>query len=228
MSYVITPPEQPSVAVEGTEDRFPVRRIYCVGRNYADHAREMGHDPDREDPFFFQKPADALLPSGEDFPYPSQTENVHHEIELVVALKSGGNDIPEDKALDYVYGYAVGNDLTRRDLQQAAKKVGRPWGTGKAFDKSAPISPIVPADKIGHPNTGRIWLSINGETKQDSDLDHLIWNIPETISYLSGLFTLVPGDLIYTGTPAGVGPVVRGDRVEGGVEGVGELVTKVV
>ena len=151
MSYVITPPEQPSVAVEGTEDRFPVRRIYCVGRNYADHAREMGHDPDREDPFFFQKPADALLPSGEDFPYPSQTENVHHEIELVVALKSGGNDIPEDKALDYVYGYAVGIDMTRRDLQQAAKNVGRPWGTGKAFDKSAPITPIVPADKIGHP-----------------------------------------------------------------------------
>lgn len=228
MEYVIPAPPIPSLAVEGTKARFPVHRIYCVGRNYAEHAREMGHDPDREPPFFFLKPADAIVTDGKDFPYPSQTKDVHHEMELVVALGKGGTNIPEAQALDHVYGYAVGLDMTRRDLQGEAKKMGRPWDTGKGFDHSAPCSAIVPASKIGHPSKGAVWLKVNGEIKQKGDLTQLIWNIPETIAYLSTLFTLAPGDLIYSGTPAGVGPVKRGDVLEGAVDGVGTIKFKVV
>ncbi len=228
MDYVIPFEGVTTVEVKGTGQRFPVRRIYLVGRNYAEHAREMGHDPDREPPFFFQKPADVLLPSGSDFPYPSRSSDVHHEIELVVALGKGGSDIDESAALDHVYGYAVGIDMTRRDLQGEAKKMGRPWEVGKAFEHSAPIGPIIPAAESGHPDKGRVWLEINGDLRQEGDLAQLIWNVPETIAILSGLFTLAPGDLIFTGTPAGVGPVQRGDRIKGGVEGIGEIEIKVV
>lgn len=228
MDYVIPYAGVTSIAVLGEEKRFPVRRIYLVGRNYAEHAREMGHDPDREPPFFFQKPADVLLPTGSDFPYPVKSEDVHHEIELVVALGKGGADITQASARDYIYGYAAGIDMTRRDLQGAAKKMGRPWEVGKAFEHSAPISPIAPAAEIGHPSEGRVWLEVNGALKQEGDLNQLIWDIPETISILSGLFTLAPGDLIFTGTPAGVGPVTRGDHLKGGVEGVGEVEIRVV
>ncbi len=228
MEYVIPPPPIPSLPVEGSHARFPVHRIYCVGRNYADHAREMGGDPDREPPFFFCKPADAIVTDGHDFPYPGQTEDVHHEMEFVVALGKGGADIPVDRALDHVYGYAAGLDMTRRDLQAAAKKLGRPWDTGKGFDHAAPCGRIMPAARIGHPASGAIWLKVNGEVRQRGDLAQLIWNIPEVIAYLSTLFTLAPGDLIYTGTPAGVGPVRRGDALEGGVDGVGTLALKVV
>lgn len=217
-----------TVEVKGTPKRYPVRRIYLVGRNYAEHAREMGHDPDREPPFYFQKPADVLLPSGSEFPYPVKSNDVHHEIELVVALGRGGSDIAESAALEHVYGYAVGIDMTRRDLQGEAKKMGRPWELGKAFEHSAPISAIVPAARIGHPDKGRVWLEINGELRQEGDLGQLIWNIPDTIAVLSGLFTLAPGDLIFTGTPAGVGPVQRGDHIRGGVDGVGEIEVRVV
>jgi fumarylpyruvate hydrolase len=205
-----------------------VHRIYCVGRNYADHAREMGGDPDREPPFFFCKPADAIVSDGHDFPYPGQTDDVHHEMEFVVALGKGGADIAVDRALDHVYGYAAGLDMTRRDLQAAAKKLGRPWDTGKGFDCAAPCGRIMPAARIGHPASGAIWLKVNGEVRQRGDLAQLIWKIPEVIAYLSTLFTLAPGDLIYTGTPAGVGPVRRGDALEGGVDGVGTLALKVV
>jgi fumarylpyruvate hydrolase len=228
MEYVVPAPPIPSLAVEGSKARFPVHRIYCVGRNYAEHAREMGHDPDREPPFFFLKPADALVIDNGDFPYPPQSKDVHHEMELVVAIGKGGANIPSAKALEHVYGYAVGLDMTRRDLQGEAKKMGRPWDTGKGFDYSAPCSAIVPASKIGHPSKGAIWLKVNGEVKQKGDLSQLIWNIPDTIAYLSTLFTLVPGDLIYSGTPAGVGPVKRGDALEGAVEGVGTIKFKVV
>ena len=227
MTYAIDFQGVSTVPVDGSEQPFPVRRIYLVGRNYAAHAREMGHDPDREPPFFFQKPADVLLLPGNDFPYPSKSQDVHHEIELVVALGSGGTDIAESDAFECIYGYAVGIDMTRRDLQGEAKKMGRPWEVGKAFEASAPIGAIVPAAAIGHPSRGRVWLEVNGELRQEGDLDQLIWNIPETIAYLSGLFTLAPGDLIFTGTPAGVGPVQRGDLLHGGVEGVGEIEVRV-
>jgi len=223
MSHVIPAWSIPSVAVIGETGTFPVRRVYCVGRNYAAHAREMGHSG-KEDPFFFCKPADAIVPSGAIIPYPSSTKNLHHEIELVVALKSGGRNIPSAKALDHVYGYAVGLDMTRRDLQDAAKKAGRPWDMGKGFDQSAPITPIQPASKIGHPAKGKIWVKVNGTTKQEGDLADMIWNVPDTIAYLSGLVELAVGDLIYTGTPEGVGPVVAGDRMDGHVDGVGDLV----
>ena len=228
MSYVITPPDRPSLAIAGSEDRFAVRRIYCVGRNYAEHAREMGHDPDRDPPFFFQKSPDNLLEAGTDFPYPTRSSNVHFEIELVVALGSGGSSIPAANALEHIYGYAVGLDMTRRDLQGEAKKLGRPWEVGKAFDHSAPCSALVPAQQIGHPDSGRIWLNVNGETRQQGDLQDLIWNVPETIEHLSGLFELAPGDLIFTGTPAGVGPCQVGDELHGGVDGLAELSLKVV
>lgn len=228
MDYVIPFTGVTTVEVKGTKQRYPVRRIFLVGRNYAEHAREMGHDPDREPPFFFQKPADVLLPSGSDFPYPVKSSDVHHEIELVVALGKGGTDIAESAALDHVYGYAVGIDMTRRDLQGEAKKMGRPWEVGKAFEHSAPISPIVPAAQIGHPDKGRVWLEINGELRQEGDLNQLIWKVPEMIAYLSGLFTLAPGDLILSGTPAGVGPVARGDELEGHVDGVGDLRIRVI
>ena len=223
MSYVIPEPPRATVPVAGSAHTFPVRRIYCVGRNYAAHAREMGFDPDREPPFFFTKPADAIVPDGSVLDYPMATENLHHEIELVVAIGTGGSNIAEDMALEHVYGYAVGLDMTRRDQQIAAREKGRPWCVGKAFDHSAPISEIRPAAEIGHPSNARIWLDVNGETRQDSNLTHLIWNIPETIAYLSGLFQLEPGDLIYSGTPEGVGAVGSGDKLSGGVDGVGTL-----
>ncbi len=214
--------------VAGDERVFPVHRIYCVGRNYAAHAREMGHDPDREPPFFFQKNPDSIVLSGAAFPYPAGSDNVHYEIELVVALGSGGAGIAVGDALGCVYGYAVGLDMTRRDLQAQAKKAGRPWEVGKAFEFSAPCTGVVPASRIGHPDGGRIWLEVNGEPRQEGDLNQLIWKVPAIISYLSGLFVLAPGDLIYSGTPAGVGPIVRGDVMKGGVDGVGEIETEVV
>ena len=225
--YAIDPPPLPALPIAGSDQLFPVRRVYCVGRNYAEHAIEMGHDPNREPPFFFQKNPDALVTRGE-FPYPSKTADVHHEIELVVALRRGGTNIAMDQALDHVWGYAVGLDMTRRDLQGEAKKMGRPWEVGKSFEASAPCGPIVPASKIGHPAKGAVWLDVNGQRRQTGDLSQLIWNIPETINYLSGLFTLAPGDLIMTGTPAGVGVVQRGDVMRGGVEGVGEIEVRVV
>ena len=228
MSYVIPVGDPPSVAVAGTADRFPVHRIYCVGRNYAAHTREMGHDPDREPPFFFQKPADTIVSEGGEFPYPDISKNVHYEMELVVAIGTGGDNIPPEQALNHVFGYAVGLDMTRRDLQNEAKDMGRPWEAGKAFEHSAPCSRIYPVSQVNHPNTGSIWLTVNGETKQEADLSDLIWDIPHIIAYLSELFTLQPGDLIYTGTPAGVGPIQRGDVMRGGVENVGEIEIKVV
>ncbi len=228
MSYVFTPPEQVSLPVRGSADLFPVHRIYCVGRNYAAHAVEMGYDPDKEQPFFFQKNLDNIVLPGEDFPYPSKTENVHYEIELTVALKSGGDNIALDKALDCVFGYGVALDMTRRDLQGEMKKAGRPWEIGKAFEHSAPSSELARADEIGHPDSGAVWLKINGEMRQQADINQLIWKVPEVISILSGLFTLKAGDLIMTGTPAGVGPVQRGDKLHGHVDGVGELTLSVV
>ena len=226
MSYAITPPEVPTLPVRGSELLFPVHRIYCVGRNYAAHAVEMGHDPDRDPPFFFQKNPDTLVLDGK-FPYPPRSNDVHHEIELVVALGSGDSDIAVDHALDHVYGYGVGLDMTRRDLQGEAKTLGRPWEVGKAFEAAAPCSELVPAATIGHPSEGRIRLDVNDELRQEGDLNQMIWKVPEIISYLSELFVLAPGDLILTGTPAGVGPVARGDRLHGHIEGVGELMVSV-
>lgn len=226
--YALACPPQPALPVVGSAALFPVRRIYCVGRNYAAHAREMGHDPDREEPFFFQKSPDSIVPPGGNFPYPPGTSDVHHEIELVVALGRGGANISEDRALDHIFGYGVGLDMTRRDLQGQAKKAGRPWTVGKAFDHAAPCSAITPARAVANARRGRIWLDINGESRQDGDLDQLIWSVPEIIAALSGLFTLAPGDLIYTGTPAGVGPVERGDVMRGGIDGVGEIEITVV
>jgi fumarylpyruvate hydrolase len=226
--YVFAPRPQPFLPVKGTDALFPVHRIYCVGQNYADHAIEMGGDPTRNPPFFFQKNPDSLVINGGDFPYPPKTEDVHHEIELVIALKTGGIDIPVEKALDHVFGYAVGIDMTRRDLQAVAKKAGRPWEVAKAFEHSAPCSAIAPVSDVGHPQSASISLSINGETRQSGDLNQMIWKVAETISYLSSLFELQPGDLIFTGTPAGVGPVQRGDRLVGKVDGVGSVSVTVV
>ncbi len=226
-NYVIQPAPIATLPVVGTDQVFPIRRVYCVGRNYAEHAIEMGHDPNREPPFFFQKNPDNVVTDG-TFPYPPKTSDVHHEIELVVALAKGGANIPADKALDCVYGYGVGLDMTRRDLQGEAKKMGRPWEVGKAVEASAPCGPLVPASKIGHPSKGAVWLDVNGQRRQTGDLSQLIWNIPETIAYLSGLFTLAPGDLIMTGTPAGVGAVKKGDVMKGGVEGIGKIEVRVV
>jgi fumarylpyruvate hydrolase len=214
---------QPAIAVANSEDRFPVRRIYCIGRNYGAHAREMGHDPDREPPFWFAKPADAIVPSGSVIDYPPRTENLHHEIELVVAIGKAGTDVAVGDALDHVYGYAVGIDLTRRDLQKEAKSLGRPWVTAKGFDQSAPVSALHTVADIGHPASGRIWLSVNDEIRQLGDLNELIWSVAEAIAELSTLFALSPGDLIFTGTPAGVGPVVAGDQITGGIDGIDEI-----
>jgi fumarylpyruvate hydrolase len=214
----------PSLSVEGSDARFPVGRIYCVGRNYAEHAREMGHDPDREPPFFFMKAANSVVESGATIAYPVGTKDVHHEIEMVVAISKGGKNIPVEKALEHVWGYAVGLDMTRRDIQGEAKKMGRPWEMGKSFDESAPISPLRPVSKVGHPAKGAIWLKVNGQVKQQGDLAMQIWSVPEQINYLSNLITLQPGDLIFSGTPAGVGPVKAGDKLEGHVDGVGELI----
>jgi fumarylpyruvate hydrolase len=224
-AYLFDPPAIVTVPVEGESATFPVRRILCVGRNYAAHRREMGGD-DRDPPFFFAKPADAIVPPGHDAAYPSATANLHHEIELVVALKAGGAGVKPDKALDLVYGYAVGVDLTRRDLQNAAKDKGQPWDASKGFDASAPISAIKPW--TGAPPQGRIALSVNGQAKQDATVADMIWNVAEIIAEASKLWTLAPGDLIFTGTPEGVGPLVRGDAVTGEVEGVGRLAFKVV
>ena len=222
MDFAFSPPPQAFVPV--ANDRpFPVRRIYCVGRNYAAHAREMGHDPDREPPFFFMKPADALTEDGSTLPYPPATAELHHEVELVVALAKGGTNIPEDKALECVFGYTVGLDMTRRDLQGEAKKKGRPWDTGKGFDHSAPIGALRVASSIGHPVNARISLSVNGVNRQDGNINQMIWNVPETISYLSGLFELQPGDLIFTGTPDGVAAVGPGDELECAIEGIATL-----
>jgi len=226
MAYVVPPPSTVGVPVVGTADLFPVRRIYCVGRNYAAHAREMGGDPDREPPFFFAKPSDAIVVAGDAknpvrIPYPPATKNLHHEMELVVAIGTGGANISLERALDHVYGYAAGLDMTRRDLQNAARDKGRPWDMGKGFDQSAPIGHIYRAAQIGHPAAGEIKLDVSGKVKQHADLKELIWNVPETIAYLSGLVTLGPGDLIYTGTPEGVGPVTAGDTLIGTVETCG-------
>ena len=225
--YVIPPPPIVSVPVAGGGS-FPVRRVFCVGRNYAAHAREMGSDPDREPPFFFMKPADALLLNDGDMPYPPKSKDLHHEMELVVAIGTGGANISEADALRHVWGYAAGLDMTRRDLQNAAKKEGKPWDMGKGFDLSAPIGLMVPASRIGHPGKGLIELKVNGKVVQTSDLSMMIWNVQETIAYLSGLVTLAPGDLIYTGTPEGVAAVQKGDLMEGVVEGVGTVTTRVV
>ncbi|MFN7751353.1 MAG: fumarylacetoacetate hydrolase family protein [Pseudomonadota bacterium] len=223
MSYVIEAPKVVTLPVEGESAAFPVRRIYCVGRNYADHAREMGHDPDREPPFFFQKPTDAIVPNGATLPFPVATKDLHHEIELVVALGKGGRNIPVERALDLVYGYGVGLDMTRRDLQGEAKKMGRPWEMGKGFDQSAPCTALKTVAKVGHPASGAIWLKVNGTVKQKGDLNQHIWNTQETIAYLSNLVELFPGDIIMMGTPAGVGPCFPGDHLEGHVDGVGDL-----
>jgi fumarylpyruvate hydrolase len=206
---------------------FAVRRIYCVGRNYAEHIREMGND-ERDPPFFFAKPADAVVVGGAAIPYPSQTEDFHHEIELVVAIGKEGADIPVEQALSHVYGYAAGLDMTRRDLQAIAKKAGRPWEMAKGFDHSAPIGTIEPASEIGHPGKGAITLSVNGVVRQKGDLAEQIWSVSEAIAYLSGFVTLKPGDIIMTGTPAGVGAVARGDVLEGAIEGVGSVRTSIV
>jgi fumarylpyruvate hydrolase len=221
-----------TVPVAGSDEAFPVRRIYCVGRNYAAHAREMGFDPDREPPFFFCKPADAIVhvapgTTGE-FPYPSETDNCHYEMELVAAIGKGGKDISVDDALDHVFGYALGLDMTRRDLQMEMRKMGRPWDIGKAFDHSAPIGPLHRAEHTGHLKDGAIWLNVNGTSKQRADVSQLIWSVAETIAYLSRFFELVPGDLIYTGTPEGVGAVIKGDTMHGGIDGLGEFQVKVV
>jgi len=214
---------QPTVPIAGCDELFPVRRIYCIGRNYEKHVAEMGYDVKRSKPFYFAKPADAIVQSGSTVDYPKRTEDLHHEIEFVVAIGKRGSDIDVADALDYVFGYAVGIDLTRRDLQRAAKEKARPWETAKGFDQSAPISAIHRAADIGHPAEGRIWLAVNGEIRQDAGLNELIWNVSESVAELSTLFELAPGDLLYTGTPAGVGPLVRGDEVTGGIDGIDEI-----
>jgi fumarylpyruvate hydrolase len=221
----------PTVLIQGSDSVFPVRRIYCVGRNYAAHAREMGFDPNREPPFFFCKPADAIVnvPPGTtvEVPYPPKTGEYHHEIELVAAIGRAGSDIGVEEALDYVFGYAVGLDMTRRDLQLALRDKGRPWELGKAFDQSAPIAPLRRVSEVGHIDRGALWVQVNGEDRQRTDLSKLIWSVPEIIANLSTYFELHPGDLIYTGTPEGVGPVHRGDTMTGGIAGLGELSVKV-
>jgi fumarylpyruvate hydrolase len=232
MNYVIPPAPQPAVPVAGSGDSFPVRRIYCVGRNYAAHAREMGSDPDREPPFFFCKPADAVVPvaagtTGE-IAYPPQTANCHHEVELVVAIGKGGRDIAAANANNHVWGYAAGFDMTRRDLQFALRDKGRPWELGKAFDQSAPIGSLVPASRIGHPTAGAIWVRVDGQDRQRSDIAKLIWSVPEVIANLSTYFELRPGDLIFTGTPEGVGSVQVGQTLSGGIDGLGELSFRVI
>lgn len=231
MTFLFSPEPAASVPIAGRAEQFPVHRIYCVGRNYAAHAREMGFDPEREPPFFFCKPADAVVPCrpGEvaEIAYPSQTQNFHHEIELVVAITGRGRDVPLEQALDLVGGYAVGLDMTRRDLQFAMRDKGRPWDISKAFDESAPIAPIVPVSQCGHPAQAGIWLTVDGQDRQRSDISHLIWSVPEVVSTLSTFFELKPGDLIYTGTPEGVGAVTRGQTMHGGIDGLGELRVRV-
>lgn len=224
--FVIPAPPVATIPVSGG-GAFPVRRVYCIGRNYAAHAVEMGHDPDREPPFFFQKNPNNLDASG-SFPYPPHSSDVHHEVELLVALKSGGTNIPLDQALSHVFGYGVCLDMTRRDLQGEAKKMGRPWEIGKAFELSGPVGPVLPVAEVGHPDQGRVALSVNGTLRQEGDLNQMIWKVPEMISYLSEYFELQAGDVIMAGTPSGVEAVVRGDVMEAVIEGVGTLTVKVV
>jgi fumarylpyruvate hydrolase len=226
MDYVIPPPPVPAVPVRGG-GLFPVRRIFCVGRNYAAHAREMGHDPDREPPFFFTKPADAILTGGADMPYPTATKDLHHEVELVVAIGTGGADIPVDQAKAHIWGYAAGLDMTRRDLQGEAKKLGRPWDMGKGFDHSAPIGALVPAKELGKYAEGHILLNVNGVARQEGDIADMIWSVAEVIAALSRLVRLEPGDLIFTGTPEGVAAVKPGDVLEGLVSGLPPVRTKI-
>lgn len=227
MAYVISQWDIPSLAVSGTKDLFPVRRIFCVGRNYVEHQKEMGSDG-RETPFFFIKSEFALVPGGGSLHYPAKTANFHYETELVVAIGKGGRRIDAKKASDHIYGYGVGLDMTRRDLQQLGKDHGRPWDFGKNFDEAAPCSALAPASAIGHPARGAIWLKLNGKERQKADLSDMIWSVPEQIAFLSEYYKLEPGDLIYSGTPAGVGPVKPGDDMHAGVEGVGELKVKIV
>ncbi|CAG9249652.1 Fumarylpyruvate hydrolase [Paraburkholderia unamae] len=232
MAFVFQPEAPVALAVAGSTDQFAVRRVYCVGRNYAAHAREMGFDPDREPPFFFCKPDNAIVPVayGEtlELPYPAQTQNYHYEAELVAVIGKAGSDIALEDALSHVWGYAVGLDMTRRDLQMKMREMGRPWEIGKAFDLSAPVGPVHPASIAGHFDNAALWLTVNGETKQKSDVSHLIWSVAETVAYLSQFFRLEPGDVIFTGTPEGVGPVKTGDTMKVGVERLGELTVQVV
>lgn len=227
-TFAVPLPAVTTLSISGSEAVFPVRRIYCIGRNFAAHAIEMGHNPDREPPFFFQKNPDNIIAEGTPFPYPPKSTDVHFEIEMVVALGKGGKDIPVTSALDHVFGYAVGLDMTRRDLQGEAKDLRRPWEIGKSFESSAPCGKIVPASISGHPDRGVIWLDVNGERRQTGDLDQMIWKVPEIINYLSEYFVLAPGDLIFSGTPSGVGAVARGDHMAGHVEGVGDIEFSVV
>ncbi|HMH59481.1 MAG TPA: fumarylacetoacetate hydrolase family protein [Galbitalea sp.] len=223
-NYVIPRPALPSLPVLESNERFPIRRVFCVGRNYGDHAREMGADPDREPPFFFSKPADAVFaPTDGVVPYPPMTEDLQHEIELVVAIGVGGASISRDDALSHVWGYGVGVDLTRRDLQSVAKESRRPWDLSKGFDASGPCSPLVPASLIGHPDHGTIWLAVNGEEQQRGDLADQIWPVADILAELSRSVTLGAGDLIFTGTPAGVGTIVVGDRITAGIDGIAEI-----
>lgn len=226
-AFTIDLPNTVALPVVGTEAKFPVRRVYCIGRNYAAHAVEMGHDPDREPPFFFQKNPDNLDASGV-FPYPPKTSDVHHEIEMAVMLKSGGDNIAIADALSHVYGYALSLDMTRRDLQGEQKKMGRPWEIGKAFERSAPVGLIHPVAEVGHLDQGRVELKVNGEVKQEGDLNQMIWKVPEMISYLSDYFTLAAGDVILSGTPAGVGPVSKGDEMDVSIAGLGSMTVPVV
>jgi len=226
-TLAIEPPPAVTLPVAGSDLVFPVRRVYCIGRNYAAHTIEMGGDPDREEPFFFQKNPDNLNVSGE-FPYPPKSSDVHHEAELAVMLESGGVNIPVDRALDRVYGYALALDMTRRDLQGEKKSLRQPWEVGKAFERSAPVGPVHRASEVGHPSDGRIALKVNGETRQEGDLNHMIWKVPEIVSYLSDYFELAGGDVILTGTPAGVAAVARGDVMELEVAGLGAMTVRVV
>jgi fumarylpyruvate hydrolase len=225
--FVVVVPPAASLPIIGSNQRFPVGRIFCVGRNYADHAREMGHDPNREPPFFFMKPPSAVLADGKDMPYPPHTSDLHHEVEMIVAIGTGGSNIPPERALSHVYGYGVGLDMTCRDVQNVAKKLSRPWETSKAFDHSAPCSALRPATAVSHPNKGRIELRVNGAVRQEGDLAQMIWSVPEQIAYLSTLFVLQPGDIVFSGTPAGVAAVQRGDRLHAHVENVAELTFKI-
>ncbi len=226
--YVFAPPAVPSVSIFNSEQRFPVRRIFCVGRNYAEHTREMEFDPDRDPPFFFGKPPSEIAHDGEDIAYPPETDDLHYEGEMVVAIATGGTDISEQDALSHVWGYGIGNDLTRRDVQGVAKKLGRPWDWGKRFDKSAAIGPIHPLASTGHLDTGFVRSWVNGELRQDGDLSQMIWSVPETISFISRSMRLAAGDLILTGTPAGVGKLVPGDEIKVAVEGLGEMSNRIV
>lgn len=227
MTWAIPVPAQPFLPIAGSDQKFPVRRIFCVGQNYAAHAREMGSNPDRELPFFFSKPADALVADGASIPYPPGTSNLHHEVELVVAIGKGGANIAADAALDHVWGYAVGNDLTRRDVQADAKSNGRPWDMAKGFDRSAPCGALHPVAEVGHFTKGAISLSVNGETRQNSDISDLIWPVADVIAYLSTLVELSAGDLIFTGTPENVGPLQSGDTCVAQIDGLGSVTTHI-